>query len=428
MATDVLAYNALARSIDGIRDQIAEKRRLRDSAIGALPVIDSALTEWTTCISTHAAAWTDSMGNADSDRQYAAANPAGYGFTPECWHSKFYASPQCAHGWAGIKLLCDYGSVTCDFCVMNCNGNHWQCGQSCSITIPSGVTRIGVYVQAPGGPSAMSNCCGGGSWGPMGGFASSIYCVSQGDTFLACAGCVNCCYPYCCGYQLYQSEPSYVCTCIGGAAGKIYACSPHPHLCCEMKNRICNTGCGSCNNSNVTGVCYTIWHFAECMCGSEGNSLCNNSYGQCCFQCSGPGGNDCWPLGRIQDWQWTGTTAYNGNYCGFCPVGVTGSASTTGNFVPGSCFFVQGKWYGSMYSNNCYWVCNDGTPWNRKMYNCVYQCCKCMEQCCPGCVYSANNGYERWPGQGGHPNMTCGGYTALYSDMGTFGAVRIQMC
>jgi hypothetical protein len=41
MTIDVIAYNALARSIDAKKDQIAEQRCLRDSAIAAQISLDS---------------------------------------------------------------------------------------------------------------------------------------------------------------------------------------------------------------------------------------------------------------------------------------------------------------------------------------------------------------------------------------------------
>lgn len=422
MGTDVLAYNALARSIDGIRDQIAEKRRLRDSAIAAIPAIDSAVTYTCGLIDSLGLCWQAKIDSADSFIANNTQQVIG-GYDNECWHTKFQSACQCSCGWQGIKLLCNCsGSVTCDICVWNCNGSHWQCGASCSICVPAGASKIMFSVQAPGGPSLMSNCCGGAAFGPMGGYIQTTFCVSEGDTFQVCAGCSYCCFPYCCGYTLYRSENSFVNGCIGGVTGCMVACSPHPHACCEQKTRQCY---GQRLNDGALpqafGGCYTIYHHAHCMCGSEGNSICNNSYGQCCYFCYGPGSSYS-PTSEAETIAATDHQPVHQE-----PPTANGSLNNIDNIVPGSCFRVFGMYHGSYNSDNCWWVCTYGSPWATAHSGCTYVCCRCMNQCCPGCIWSANQGYGCFPGHGGWASMACGGAT-IYSDMGRHGAVRVQWC
>ena len=78
MAIDVIAYNALARSIDAKKDQIAEQRRLRDSS-------DSYAANTTNLLNNYQAL----IDSADSFINCFTPTVSGdYDIT--CWHTKFH--------------------------------------------------------------------------------------------------------------------------------------------------------------------------------------------------------------------------------------------------------------------------------------------------------------------------------------------------
>ena len=400
MTIDVIAYNALARSIDAKKDQIAEQRCLRDSAIAAQISLDSDIQYYQDLI--------------DSATAYIPTiPPPGFGFTADCWTSKFYANPQDPSGWCGIKQLCDYGAVTCTFCVFNNQGGRFQCGQCCQFTVPAGITRVQFSIQAPGGPAKMTNCCGVSGHGPSGSFLQTILCVSEGDTFTICSGCAYCCYPYCCNYTLYQSCPSFVCGTVGGNPVCMQAQAVSPLGCFEMKHRIC------CESRDITcrprsNNCATIWWFAHCMCSSDGNTICSNGYGSCYLTCQDCEYGCC--VARLQD-----QPAY-----AYAP---TTSGLSSSNMVPGSCFKVLGMWGGGCTANNCIFAVRRGVPYSHLVgcSGCGCQCV-CYTNCCPGCLCAACTGQFCLAGLGGTPSLACGGGTAGYYDQGRRGEVKVAYC
>lgn len=407
MTIDVIAYNALARSIDAKKDQIAEQRRLRDSSQDYVDNTVNVLSSYQQLID-----------SADSFIGCYTPVVAG-GYDIECFHTKYQScmTPPSACGFSGIKMLCDYigGAVTGEIKMQDCGqlGSYAQCGVSCAWTAPAGVSRVQVFVQAPGGPSLMANCCGGYGYGPNGGFASTVYCMSAGDTLQLCSGCVCCCLPYCCGYTLYRSCNSYVCTCIGGVAGCIVACSPHPSGCCETQVR--NTYGGS---GGVT--CYNFWHGSQCLCG--GYSPCHSGeQGNCWFDCYGP-----WNCGTNCQ---SGRDACGHQYDYCSPIVTDGSAGNINNIVPGSCFSSPGWWHWWARSENCHWHCTPGTAYGLKVQACDVQCCSCTgNSVCCGRNKAWDQGYFRVQGQGGAWGMQCGGNTSNCSDMGRSGGVFIAWC
>lgn len=400
-----MAYNALARSIDAKKDQIAEQRRLRDSAVAAQISVDSDIGVYQALI--------------DSADSYIPTIPApGMGFTFDCWTSKFYANPQDPRGWCGIKQLCDYGSVAGTICVHNNNGSWFQCGQCCQFTVPAGASRVQFSIQAPGGPSKMQNCCGVTSFGPSGSFLQTILCVCPGDQFTVCAGCAYCCNPYCCGYTIYQSEPSFVCGCSSATGTNTQVCLYVPALCpngCwEMKHRVC---CESRNQScyPMGHGCFTLWWFAHCMCGSDGNTICSNGYGSCYITCQDCDYGCC--IARLRDQP------------GYAYQPCTNASVLSTIQVPGSCFKVIGMWAGGCTANNCIYAVRRGVPYSHITGCSGCGCmCVCFTNCCPPCICSSNNGYLCVAGLGGFAGLQCGGGTAQYSDQGKRGEVKIAYC
>lgn len=406
MAIDVIAYNALARSIDVKKDLIAQERCLRDSS-------DSYAANTTALLTSYQAL----IDSADSFISCYTPQVSGdYDIT--CFHTKFQScmTPPSNCGFSGIRLLNEDngGQTTTNICIYDCGqyGSYAQCGRNCSWTVPAATDRVGIFVQAPGGPSYTANCCGGTAWGPTGGFIQVVYCVNPGDSFIFCSGCSCCCAPYCCGYTHYRSCNSYVCTCIGGVAGCIIACSPSPNMCCETQARNNYSGGNATYNNN-----WCIWHGSQISCG--GYSACHaGEQGNCWFDCHGPWNCHLNPR-----------DACGHQYDYFSPIITSGSAGNIDNVVAGSCFSAPGWWHWSTRSENCHWGCTPGTAFALKVYGCDGACCWCSSNthCC-GFQWSHNNGYFRTQGHGGSPGMMCGGYNNYYADMGRSGGVYVQYC
>jgi len=440
MSIDVLQFNAIAKKIEVKRNTLKEKTACRDSAIAAQLGYDSDIAYYQALI--------------DSADSFIANTERSYGFTPDSDHFTFYSNQCSCVGYKAIKDLADFadssGAITCTFCVGQFT-NCWAGGCCCNFVPPNGVTRLGIEIQAPGGPSKMVNCCGVTNWGPTGSYLAVVLCIDSdaGDTDLTlCSGCACHCFPYCCGYPLYQSCPAYVCGTLNGNDICLRVNSPKPLVCAEQKSRyycarslnsscaaeLCATNgnygncsgwsdyCPTCNNNNGLKK---FW-YSQCGCGSGsdqcGSSVCSESYATCfltrclCEVCN--------PQNIPH--------VFNSEDINFC-IHYDGDGTDADNvstplnsiMVTGSCFSVPGLYNGGSTANTCIWNCHPGVPFCRG----AGFCCKCMNQCCPGCLMAACNCANRQiPGLGGEPSLACGGGTGLYSDRGKTGAIRIKYC
>lgn len=440
MSIDILQFNAIAKKIEVKRNTLKEKTLCRDSAVGAQIAYDSSIAYYDALI--------------DSADSFIANNERDLGFTADSDHYSFYNNQCHCFGYKAIKDLGDFadssGAVT-TICVGTFSGR-WNQGFCCNFQPPNGTTRLGLEIQAPGGPSKMVNCCGGSNWGPTGAYLGVVLNIDSdaGTTDLTlCAGCSCCCKPYCCGYALYQSCPSYVCGTLNGNSICLRANSPIPVGCMEAKNRQlqsgnrCNCSADLCqqfgNYGNCTGwdnyhiCCNPQSHlhkkhwYSQCLCGSGGDtcgsSVCNESY-NVCFMSRCKCQHVAQDLPHILQDQ-----ALDPSFCVFYNGTGTAEADNSGPIsgvmVQGSCFSVPGLFTGGSGANNCYWHCNPGSPFCKG----AGMCCMCHTNCCPGCLWAADEcSNTQIPGMGGFPSTACGGGTGLYSDPGRMGAVRIKYC
>ena len=436
MAVDILSVSALNRTVEAKRLQVQEKQNCRDSAQQAVLADSAIMDSYDKLI--------DSLDSYISN--YSAG---GYGFTMDCYHAKYYGSGGEGHGgelfqkYKGIKRLCHYGSISSHISIANTT-TRYNCGVCCCITVPAGSTYMGVTMTAPGGPGKMANCCGWGGAGPYGHFASFILKnVVAGDVFAFCAGCSNECFPYCCGYNLSTSEPTSMCSISGTYGTQALVCltSPNPYYCVEDKNRKFNMQFGRCasTTNNLSGpyccqgcCCYAYyWAGLQCMCNECGTSGCSNGNDWGCFQfneCSQENNtNLCYGEMPYQDDRMGPSgQAYCNSQCGDCmPYFAT---AITSGIVPGSCFAVKGGWPGGRSRNNCWMQYLPPHPYGTSVLGLDCGCRICWTNCCPGCIYSANQAQRCVPGMGGSPTLACGGGTGLYADIGRMGAVCIQFC
>lgn len=434
MAVDILSVSALHRTVEAKRDQVREQHRLRDSALAAV-VADSAIVD----------SYNSLIDSVDS--YITNFGSQSYGFQFDSYHSKYYGSGGEGIGgelnqkYLGIKRLCHYGAITSHVSIANTT-TEYNCGQCCQVTVPAGVTRMGVTAIAPGGPSKMSNCCGFGAPGPTGHFASYIMQVSEGDVFAFCAGCANACRPYCCGYGLEKSCPTTHCSISGTYGTAMLVClkSPDPWYCTEDRNRKwANINARCPGTTNLTGPyccsgenCYSISYLGtQCMCPQCGTSGCMDGNDHGCFQfgnCSQENAeNQCYGELPFQpDRLGDGGIAYC-NSTAMDQDPYFNSIASAG-IVPGSCYKVKGGWTGGMNRNNCWMGYMPPSPYGVSVLACDTSCRYCWTNCCPGCMYAAQCNIRCAPGLGGSPNLACGGTTGMYSDRGRMGAVCVQFC
>ena len=436
MAVDILSVSALNRTVEAKRDQLREQNRLRDSANQAV-LADSAIVDSYNAL-------IDSV-----DSYITNFSGTGYGFIGDCFHAKYYGSGGQGYGgelcqkYSGIKRLCHYGAITSHISIAN-QTSRYNCGVCCCITVPAGATYMGVTMTAPGGPGKMANCCGYGGAGPYGHFASFIATVSAGDVFAFCAGCANCCYPYCCGYNLSTAEPTTMCSMSGTYGTGMMVCltSPSPYGCVEDRNRKWNMIFGKCagSTSNVGApyccqgcCCYTMyWYGMGCLCGNCGTSMCWNGSDWGCFTFNActegfPAFEQCYGEIPYQpDRMGPAGLAYCNSTCGDCMPYF--NSAIQANIVAGSCYTVKGGWPGGRSCNNCWMQFLPPHPYGVSVLGLYCGCRLCWTNCCPGCLYSPAAGHRCVPGMGGSPTLACGGGTAMYADHGRMGAVCIQFC
>lgn len=85
---------------------------------------------------------------------------------------------------------------------------HWNCGASCTWTVPDGVTCAQFQLWGPGAPGGAISCCGVSPFGATGTYSTMAIPVCPGEQYYLYAGCTCCC-SRCQGHQCY-GESSYV--------------------------------------------------------------------------------------------------------------------------------------------------------------------------------------------------------------------------
>lgn len=448
MAVDILSVNALHRKTANNRKERKVQLALRDSAIEAQGATQTYIDSWNAVIAGLDSDITNFVGDYDYlDSFHAVWNSASH-YDYGNYNAFRY----------GIKRLCDYGAITSNFAVDNTSGAWGQCGSSCSFTVPAGVSRLGVTGTAPGGPGKMGNCCAHHYGGPYGSFISMILCVTPGDSLIFCSGCSYCCMPYCCNYDLYQSCPSYICSVSGSlGASQLVVCmsSPHPYGCVETRNRLfenieqcggipgtsgcCGPTCyASCQGGLAGGgcCCFTFYFDGQCLCNECGHTICHpgNNGGCVIFGCMSQNYTmsqvGCLNGARFQRDLYGDTgqctlcdmTRYR------CPI-VTGTGIDA-KIVQGSCFPWMGGWPGGWACNNCHKANLINHPYALAvgLTSTDCHCSLCWSQCCSGCCGASCQSQRCFPGYGASAMLTCGGYTAMYQDLGRRGAWCVQYC
>ena len=269
-----------------------------------------------------------------------------------------------------------------------CDGNsQFNCGASCSWTVPAGVTRARFQLWGAGGGGALARCCGGSPFGSTGAYASVIIPVTAGDSYTICSGCAFCCFSCNSNYNSFQGRvpgcPSFVtgtglCNfCANGGQGR-------------LGNWMAAYGRTNTNrlgfiNYNSAGPCFC------CM----GSHYCFN--------------NSCATCGAI----------------GYVP-GAAYFGTTTSATAPSIVYGIRGMW-----PSICFNTDHHGYQCHPPIYGfeSTSQCALSWTSTCCAGGFRAACGYLQIPGAGSYASTTMGGCTCSQcGDMGRMGMVCVTFC
>ncbi len=346
MAADVLLYNAL-------NDLNASKR-------AQVTDLDSQIsTQTTLCQGYQSTIDAGALGLANN------AGPKH----PELW-SLIKTQPE-----AGGNF--DSGFKVCD------TSGYYRCGSSCTWVVPAGVTCARFQIWGAGAGSGGPCCCGWGTIGPSGAYASVIMTVTPGDSYVLCGGCAYCCYTSR-AQNTTQGCPSYV---TGNGLSNFCAEGGKSSMYCEMRVR-CSLATICCNNCTWAAG-------SACLC-SSGSVVCiyNNQGGYNCGESSGA-------LAIRKSC----TTFYG---------------SATGATVYG----IQGAYHLTQAHNGANLCVRHAPIYGFPNESC---CACCMDQAGrAGLNRAACAGYMQIPGAGGWAPFSCGGQTSECGDSGRMGMVCVS--
>ena len=203
----------------------------------------------------------------------SAVSTYGSVITPACI-GLFMSTPWCCCYWPYVPSL---GGVSGSICVCNADGTS---GNSCTWTVPAGVTMARFQIWGAGTPSAGSACCGGSKFGGTGAYASVMMPVTEGCQYVICAGGTT----SACSYYDYSVDISTFAGCSSYVTGyglcNFCAEGGEPSTICMMRTMDVS-GCLQSWNScmfvdppHVTMSCLGYCgHFIMC----NGSTICQGS-------------------------------------------------------------------------------------------------------------------------------------------------------
>ena len=253
----------------------------------------------------------------------------------------------------------------------------FNCGATCTWTVPSGATCARFQLWGAGGGSGPACCCGGSPFGSSAAYTTVSMPVVAGCQYTICSGCAYCCFPSTGTCGRLPGCPSYVTGhgldnfCADGGQGRLGTMmAMYGHRCrCRLQHIVCNDS-GPCFCNFGADYCYT----SSCAtCGKVG-----------CFI--------------------PGAMYFGSAHCSSIVKGVRG-------MWPEVCFDTNHYGYTirpSMYGLYC---CNWCFPWS-------------SGTCC-GCCCAAKCGCHKYPGMGGWASHAMGGSNGICGDMGRMGMVCV---
>ena len=282
--------------------------------------------------------------------------------------------------------------------VLKVCGSGWKCGEgnTCSWTVPSGVTRVKFQAWGAGYGSNPGCCCGGAPWSSTGSYSEVELDVTPGESYTLCAGCS--CQRSCCSNQ----GPG--CGCMSGVTGPGICCFRAEGAACHQSN------CQSMNymRTNVSGNAGGECHkFMNPYCTQSGPCWCSNN--EYCFD------NSCATCGQVPVYP-------NCCYMNICSCAQTGRNAADGvqrghiGIIGGGC--LQNDNYG-YHTRPPIIDADTGGLWTD---GCELQTFTSGSNC-GGC--NAHN-WTKHPGMGGTGTHNMGGTNNHKGDYGSGGMIQVS--
>lgn len=365
MSLDVLTYNALNADIKPLRTTVAAQETCIVNTNSSITAVNTTIGQVDACCQTL-------LGQIAANASNIVAN----------------AGPNQAHMWCLIpELPATGGSWTGGVLVCD-DSNLWNCGRTCTWTVPNGVTCARFQIWGAGAGTGFTCCCGFTPFGGTGAYASVIMPVSAGWSYTLCAGCALCCCATAGGTNDTDGCASWVqgCNlsnfCAEGGEGSIFCQSLVRCLSGVVNNSNCVFlgGC-ICNNNSVC--------FGPAIQGGGQGGL---GVPSCCFDAYYPMISSC--------------KTFFGSATGGTVFGIRGSFGGIGLNCNGTVLVQHPPIYGFASTSCC--------------------CCIITTNYASGWCRSAQNGFLRVPGAGGFAHFKCGGGTSNAGDRGKFGMVCVS--
>lgn len=284
--------------------------------------------------------------------------------------------PATGASWTGGVLVCDTSGL-------------WNCGASCTWTVPAGVTCARFQIWGAGAGTGFVCCCGYTPFGGTGAYASVIIPVSAGWTYTLCAGCAFCCCATAGGTNDVDGCASWVtgCNlnnfCAEGGEGSIF---------CQLVTR-CVLGSSLCNwCASFLGGCVCSNQNSVCFGAVQGGGQGGVGAPACCFDNGFPMISSC--------------KTYFGSATGGTVYGIRGSFGSIAVNCNGTIRVQHPPIYGFPNDSCC--------------------CCIITGNYASGWCRSAQQNILRIPGAGGFAHFKCGGGTGNAGDRGKFGMVCVS--
>jgi hypothetical protein len=345
------------------------------SAFNQQVALNQSIVDKTSCLSTKC-----------SETAALQASAAGFDATTVCWvqciEPCLLRRPFEGFSSGYWSLIPSLTGASTGFKVCDTNAQ-FNCGATCTWTVPSGVTRARFQLWgAGGGANKAPCCCGDAPFGSTGAYASVIIPVTAGNSYVICSGCAFCCFgSTTSGANRIPGCPSWV---------------TGPGLC----NFCANGGQGSLGNWMAAYGKSTPCYLATNCC--TGQSICNN------------GGDTCH----------TGSCS-SGGIIPYTP-GASYFGTTTSATTPSIVYGIRGMW-----PLMCWTTSNYGYQCHPPIYGfeTVSRCNPSYSSgnCC-GCNCRASCNILQVPGAGGFYSHAMGGGTGLCGDMGRMGMVCVTFC
>jgi hypothetical protein len=301
---------------------------------------------------------------AEADRKFSEES-----YDPQYWTALPYDATN--YDPSRELYVCEDAAVT------NC----WNCGASCTWTVPAGTTTAQFQIWGAGAQVGTGCCCGGSGYGATGAYASAIVPVTPGDTYTLCAGCAHCCQItrtswVCQGSSSTVSGPDATMEAKGGCSGVFRHMELRGATCCRYQFDVTGQG-GACICNGGADYCF--------------NSSCES--------------------------------------CGEIPYTVDTDATWSGT-VTGDCICGLGSMFGIACFDTNHYGYKIHAPVISPTHTVTPGTCDCCSTftsgtCCGGCQCNAVNNIRQVFGAGATYNHVMGGGNSNSADKGRAGLVRV---